>query len=117
LERKLDFEAGKPQEVAVIGAQRGAVLDGEGGKVSVHDQGATRAGPGKQSAQDLPMPLMSTDNHHVVLGIVGVWLALRASSNSRGLANNLGVVAKRRKPRIVSHERPTLAVPESKSLS
>jgi hypothetical protein len=38
LERKLDFEAGESEEVAVVGAECGAVLDGERCQVGVHDQ-------------------------------------------------------------------------------
>src|ERR1700733_4543934 len=37
LEGKFDFEAGKAQEVAVVGAEGGAVFDGEGRQVSVND--------------------------------------------------------------------------------
>jgi hypothetical protein len=49
LQRELDFEAGEPQEVAIVGAKRSAVLDGKGGKVRVHNEGATGAGPWKQA--------------------------------------------------------------------
>ena len=38
LQRKLDLEAGKPQEVAVVGAQRRAMFDGQCGEVSIDDQ-------------------------------------------------------------------------------
>ncbi len=38
LERKLDFEAREPEEVAIIGTQGSAVFDGERRKMSVHDQ-------------------------------------------------------------------------------
>jgi hypothetical protein len=37
LERKLDFEAGEPQEVAIVGAEGSVVFDGECGEVSVNN--------------------------------------------------------------------------------
>ena len=57
LERKLDFEAGKAQEVAVVGAERGAVFDGKGGEVSVHDQRASGLRFREQFAQNAPVSL------------------------------------------------------------
>jgi len=41
LEWKLDFEAGKAQEVAVVGAEGGTVFNGQRGEVGVHDQRPT----------------------------------------------------------------------------
>jgi len=66
LQGKLDFEAGEPQEVAVVGAKRGAVLDGQGGEMSVHDKGTTRAALREQSSQDLPMPMLRADSHDII---------------------------------------------------
>jgi hypothetical protein len=37
LERKLDFEAGESEEVAIVGAEGSAVFDGERGEVSIND--------------------------------------------------------------------------------
>ena len=38
MERKLDFEAGKAQEIAVVGAEGGAVFDDQGGDVSLQQE-------------------------------------------------------------------------------
>ena len=43
LERKFELQAWEAGEITVVGAESGAVLDGEGGEVGVHDEGATSA--------------------------------------------------------------------------
>jgi hypothetical protein len=68
LEWKLDFEAGKPQEVAVVGAKRRAVFDGERREVSIHDQWPPRSRFWQQVAQDGPVAVCGIGNHNVVLG-------------------------------------------------
>lgn len=66
MEGKLDFEAGETEEVAIVGAQRGAMFDGEGGQVGVHDEGTPRARARKEITEDSPVALMRIDNHYTI---------------------------------------------------
>ena len=60
------------------------------------------------------MSITRTDNHNV-LSISQMSTIRVASSNIRGLANSFGAGAKRRKARMVSHEKPTFSRPASSS--
>lgn len=67
MKRELEFEAGEAGEIAVVGAESRAVLDGEGGEVGVHDEGAASAAARKQFAEDCPMTRRRRQNRHVRL--------------------------------------------------
>ena len=65
MERELDFEAGKPQEVAVVGAKRRAMFYGQRGKVSIYDERSSDPVFRQEAPQNWPMPFCWRNDQYI----------------------------------------------------
>ena len=61
-ERIGPLEPRKPREVAIRGAQRGAVFEGDRGKSCVRHKRAGDLSLARKASQDIPMPLSRLEN-------------------------------------------------------
>ncbi len=107
LNRVLRAEPGEAREVAIIGAQDGAMLNSKRCQKSVHDQGPTHSGFWKQLAEDRPMLFGRADY---------CYIGPRKPTGNNidrlielvGFGRNLRMRVIRKKARIVSQEKPTM---------
>jgi hypothetical protein len=115
-ERVAPPEPGEPKEVAIRGADRGAVLDRDRGKDGIHNQRARGLAVAHKSAQYLPVPLAWLDDAGGGLGEPGRYRA-SASDGDSGRSNTRGLVAILRKAQSVSQAKRTRSGPESAASS